>query len=267
MTTVAGAQGRMPLQEHLREARKRLIRAASALAAATVIGYLLSGTILDVLREPIEQLAESRNASLNYDSITGAFDLKLQIAILAGVVLASPLWLYELLAYIAPGLTRREKRFTYGFLFTALPLFLAGCTAGVVLLPHMVSVLTSFASSEDSTILTASTYVGFALKLAAATGLAFVLPVFVVLLNFAGILSARTIGRSWRLAVVAIVLFSALVTPSADVLSMFLIAVPMSALYLVAVAVTRVHDRRAARRLDSNEAASNEAASRTAVGG
>ncbi|MFT4307278.1 MAG: twin-arginine translocase subunit TatC [Microbacterium sp.] len=249
MTAIAAAtQGRMPLGEHLREARNRLLRAAVALVVTTIVGYVLSDAILAVLRMPITELAESRNASLNYDSVTGAFDLKLKIALFTGIALSSPVWLYELFAFLSPGMTRREKKHTFAFLGTALPLFAAGCTAGFFLFPHMVSLLASFASTEDSTILQASYYVDFVLKVVLATGLAFVLPVFVVVLNFMGVLSARSIARGWRVALIAIVVFSAMVTPAADVLSMFLIAVPMALLFLAAFLVAHLHDRRIARR-------------------
>jgi sec-independent protein translocase protein TatC len=112
----------------------------------------------------------------------------------------------------------------------------------------MVEILTGFAPAEDSTILTASYYVDFVMKIVVAIGIAFVLPVFMVMLNVLGLVSARTLRRSWRLIVVAITLFSALVTPAADVLAMFMVAVPMSALFAAALLVAHLHDRRAARR-------------------
>lgn len=249
MTAVAAAQGRrMPLSGHLREARKRMVRAAVALAVAMVLGYILSEQILDILRAPVLELAESRNASLNYDSVTAAFDLRLRIALFAGIALSAPVWLYELFAYIAPGLSRKEKKHVFGFVFSAVPLFVAGCTAGLLLFPHMVQLLASFAAPEDSTLLLASYYFDFVMKIVLATGIAFTLPVFVVMLNFLGILSAKTLVRSWRLCVIAIVVFSAMATPAADVLSMFLVALPMTALFFGAYLIAALHDRAVARR-------------------
>jgi sec-independent protein translocase protein TatC len=243
----------MPLSGHLREARSRGARAAAALLVAIVISFLLSESILDVLRQPIERLAEDRNASLNYDSITGAFDLRLKIALFAGVVLSSPVWIYEIFAFISPGLTRREKRLTFGFSFAGIVLFLSGCTLAFFFFPHMVELLAGFASVEDSTILVAATYVDFVMKIVAATGIAFVLPVLLVLADVVGVLSAATIRKGWRVSLIGIIVFSALVTPSADVLSMFMIAVPMAALYGGAMLLTHLHDRRRDRRIARTE--------------
>ncbi|KQR49781.1 preprotein translocase subunit TatC [Microbacterium sp. Leaf161] len=235
------------MSSHLREARTRSYRAAAALLVGVAAGYVLSDQILEVVRAPITALAESRDASLNYDSITGAFDLKLKIALFAGVALSSPVWMYELLAFLAPGLTTKEKKYTFGFLAASVPLFAGGCLAGLLLFPRMVELLASFAATEDSTLLQASYYVDFILKIVLATGIAFVLPVFLVMLNLLGVVSAGAIARSWRIVIVAIVLFSAIVTPAADVLSMFLIAVPMTALFLMALLIAWLHDRRARR--------------------
>ncbi|MFC8178938.1 twin-arginine translocase subunit TatC [Rhodococcus sp. 14-2470-1b] len=244
-TTVRGT---MPLAGHLREARRRATRAAVSLLIGIVIGFLLSDPILDVLRTPVEELAATRAASLNYDTVTGAFDLQLRIALFAGIIVSSPIWLRELFAYLAPGLNEREKKYVVGFSVAAAPLFAAGCAFGFLLFPRMVSVLAGFSSDQDSTILNASYYVDFVMKIVLATGIAFVLPAFLVMLNCLGIVSAHALRRSWRVMVVVIALFSALVTPAADVLSMFLVALPMSVLFGAALVITAVHDKRAARR-------------------
>ena len=128
-----------------------------------------------------------------------------------------------------------------------MPLFLAGCFAGWLVVPHIVQLLTSFAPGNDSSLLEASDYFDFILKLMLAIGIAFVLPVFLVLLNFVGILSAKLILKQWRIAILLIVVFTAIATPSADVISMFLLAVPMIVLYFAAAAIAIVHDRRASR--------------------
>jgi sec-independent protein translocase protein TatC len=238
----------MPLAGHVKEARDRIGRAALALAVGVVVGFFLANPVLDVIRSPLESVSDSRLAGLNYDSLTGAFDLTVRLAIVIGLVLSAPVWLYELLAFLAPGLTRKERRLMFAGLAAALPLFLVGCLAGAYLFPRMVEVLLSFASADDSTLLQASEFVDFALKFVLATGAAFTVPVGLVLLNLLGILPARALIRSWRVVVVGIVVMSAMITPAADVLSMFLIAVPLAGLYAAACLVAHLHDRSVARR-------------------
>ena len=240
----------MSLGGHLVELRKRLYFSAIFIVAGAVIGWFLSDFILNQLREPVFMVGidQSRVATLNYDSITGAFDLKLQIAFTVGLIISSPFWLYQIWAFFMPGLTKKESKYTLGFFFSAIPLFIAGCAAGWYVYPHIVVLMTSFAPSEDATILTAKGYFDFVLKLVIVVGIAFVLPVFLVLFNFAGLISAKSILKSWRIAVLLIALFTAIATPAADILSMFLLAIPMVFLYFLAAGIAWLHDRRSAKK-------------------
>jgi sec-independent protein translocase protein TatC len=238
----------MSLADHLRELRKRLFRAAAGLIAGAIGGWFLVPYLLDAMRAPVLEIAHRHQlASLNFPNITSAFDLKLEIAITIGAVISSPIWLYQIFAFLVPGLNRKEKKYIFGFFFSAVPLFFAGCVAGWYVLPHIVGLLTSFAGRQDSTLIDAPTYYGFVMKLVIVVGIAFVLPVFMVLLNFMGILSAAALMRSWRVAMIIIVLFTATATPSVDVISMFLLAAPMAVLYFAATGVSTIHDRRAAK--------------------
>jgi sec-independent protein translocase protein TatC len=244
----------MTLGEHLRELRKRLIISAAAILVTAVAGFFVADYVIDYLRGPINAIAEERNAQIIYTTVTGAFDLRIQIAVTIAIVAASPVWLYQIFAFLVPGLTKREKRYTFGFFFSAVPLFFAGATVGFLLFPHMVELLTSFSSSEDATYLDAKPYYDFVIKLTLAVGIGFVLPVFLVLLNFVGVLSARSIIKGWRVAVLVIVVFCAIATPAADVISMFLLAIPMTVLYFAAYLIAWLHDRRAAKQADALEA-------------
>ena len=239
----------MSLGAHLVELRKRLFIAALAIVAGMVVGFVLSDFVLDALIKPISEVAadQSRAASLNFTDVSSAFDLRIQIAFTVGVVLSSPVWLYQLWAFVMPGLKKNEKRYAVGFVLAAVPLFLAGCAAGWFVMPHMVTLLTGFAPEGTTALLTARSYFDFVLKLVLAIGIAFVLPVFLVLLNFAGVLSAAAILKSWRIAVLAITVFTAIATPAADVMSMFLLAIPMVLLYFTAAGIAWLHDRRLRR--------------------
>ncbi|MBN9606799.1 MAG: twin-arginine translocase subunit TatC [Actinomycetales bacterium] len=271
-------EGRMSLGEHLVELRKRLTRAALAIVGGTVIGFAVYdltwfGDLIDplfpgaakaldgqgswhALSGPVFAIAEARgqdagSVAINFTSITGAFDVQVQVALATGIVLSSPAWLYQLFAFFVPALNTREKRYTFGFFFSAVPLFLAGCVAGWFVLPRIVEVMYRFLPEDATALYDAKYYLDFVVKLMLAVGVAFVLPVFLVLLDFAGVISGKAILKGWRWAVIAIVAFTAIATPAADLLSMVLLAIPMTALYFAAVGIALWHDRIAARRQEA----------------
>lgn len=239
---------RMSLGEHLVELRKRLFIGGISILLAAIVGFIVAEFVWDALRVPILAIAEARNATINYSTITSGFDVRMQVAITIGIVISSPVWLYQIFAFLVPGLTKKEKRYTFGFFFTAVPLFLAGCTAGWFVLPNIVELMAGFVPSEDASFVEAKVYLDFVLKLVLAVGIAFVMPVFMVLLNFLGVLSAKSIIKGWRVAILIIVIFCAIATPAADVMSMFLLAVPMVFLYFVAAGIAWFHDRIAAKK-------------------
>ncbi|MGV8968889.1 MAG: twin-arginine translocase subunit TatC [Microbacteriaceae bacterium] len=243
----------MSLGEHLVELRKRLFISGLAIIIGAVVGFFLAEYVIDALRVPIAQIAEKRNATITYTTITGAFDLRLQIAFTIAIVGTSPVWLYQIFAFLVPGLTSKEKRYTFGFFFSAVPLFISGAAAGWFIFPHMVELLTSFSSDEEATFLDARIYYDFVIKLVLAVGIGFVLPVFIVLLNFVGVLSATAIIKGWRFAILLITIFTALTTPAADVMSMFLLAIPMVFLYFAAAGIAWLHDRRASKKAAAAE--------------
>ncbi|CAN5209968.1 twin-arginine translocase subunit TatC [soil metagenome] len=244
----------MSLAQHLVELRNRLVLSAVAIAAGTIGGWFLVDFVTNSMRRPLEALTGHRNAEIMYTTVSGAFDLRIQIAFTIGIVITSPFWLYQVLAFLLPGLNRREKRYFFGFFFAAVPLFVAGAYLGWSIFPRTVTLLTGFASAQDATNLDAKYYYDFVIKFVLVVGVAFVLPVFVVLLNFIGILSAKTIIRGWRPAILIITVFTALATPSTDVFTMLVLAVPMAVLYLAAGGVAWLHDRSVAKRVDAIDA-------------
>lgn len=252
----------MSLGQHLIELRKRLTRGALAIVAGTIGGWFLYDLVWPLITDPIARIAAAQGAdddqvariALNYTGITGAFDVRIQVALAIGIVVSSPVWLYQAFAFLVPGLTTREKRYTFGFFFSAVPLFLGGIAAGWFVLPHIVEIMYSFVPANSTTFFETKAYLDFVLKLVLATGIAFVLPVFLVLLNFIGVLQGRTILKGWRWAILAITIFTAIATPAADVISMILLAIPMIVLYFAAVGVALLHDRGVERRAQALEA-------------
>ena len=240
----------MSLGEHLVELRKRLSITAVAIIVAAVGGWFLADPVWAALSEPLRVVAEAqgRDATINYTAVTEAFDTKLVISFVLGIVIASPVWLYQLWAFIVPALHRREKHYAVGFLAAALPLFLAGCAAGWFVLPHIVELLTGFAAAGTATLLTAKVYLDFSLKLILAIGIGFVLPVVLVMLNFARVITGASILRGWRWAILTITVFTAFATPAADIMSMFILAIPMVGLYYLAAGVAVINDKRYAKK-------------------
>lgn len=242
--------------DHLVEFRNRFVISVIAIAVAMVAGFFLTDTVFDLLRRPVTMLTEQRGGrvSINFGNVTTAFDLRLQMALTLGIVLAAPVWLYQFWMFLMPGLKKTERRYAIAFLGTAIPLFFGGVVLGVVVMPRIVEVMAAFAPEQDTVWYDAKTYYSFALTLCIAVGIAFVVPVVLVMLNFAGVLSGKSILKSWRMAVMIAALFSAMATPSADVLSMFLLMIPMILLYFLAAGIALLHDRRAKSRAAQRDA-------------
>ncbi|HEY6743106.1 MAG TPA: twin-arginine translocase subunit TatC [Lapillicoccus sp.] len=245
-------EGRMSLGDHLRELRNRLTIALIAIVVGAGIGWWKYDAIFQRLEAPIQQVAAERGTALstliNFAGITDAFSILITVGLFVGVVIASPVWLYQIWAFIVPGLTSREKKTAVLFIVTAVPLFLAGCALGYLTLPKAVHALLGFTPEGATNILPADTYLNFVLKFILAFGLAFLLPVFLVGLNAAGVLPARSMLRGWRPAVFLIFLFAAIMTPSPDPWSMLFLALPMVGLFFAAVGVGALLDRRRAKR-------------------
>lgn len=244
---------RMSLADHLVELRRRLMIAAAALVIGMVVAFFITDPIIQFLLHPVELVAKQLDdpfTRLTYAGATSSFDMRLRIAFAIGLLISAPIWLWQIWAYIMPGLTRREIRYTIGFMATAIPLFFAGCAVAVLILPHILLIMSSFVpeSAYASQIYDAEKYYDLVFKTLIAVGIAFVTPVFLVALNLAGIVSGREILKGWRIAVVVATAFAAVATPSADVVSMLVLAAVLVVLYFGAVGVAMLFDRRKRKR-------------------
>lgn len=243
----------MSLGGHLRELRRRFFIAAVGLIVGMVIGFIISGPVIKLLAAPIVDIASKAGHSytaLNFDTVSSGFDLHMRIAFSIGFLLSAPVWMWEIWAFIMPGLTRKEIRYTLGFVCAAVPLFAGGLYVGWLIMPRMVQVMALFvpAGTGVSQFYDYSTYYDFVFKLLLVVGVAFVTPVFLVALNLAGIMSGRTILRGWRIAIIVIIVFAAAATPAADVTSMLLLGGILAVLYVAAGGVSVLFDRAKARR-------------------
>ncbi|MBT1001768.1 twin-arginine translocase subunit TatC [Paenarthrobacter sp. DKR-5] len=240
----------MALADHLRELRNRLFKSALALLVGGVGGWLLYDTVFEQIQRPIFEIAaqQHRTAVINFDSIASPFDLKIQGALFIGALISSPVWIYQIWAFITPGLTSKERRYTLGYMAAAIPLFLVGVWTGWLVLPNVVRALTQFAPSETASVLPATDYITFVMRMLLALGFAFLVPVILVGVNMAGVLTGKQMLKAWRITVFLVFVVAAMAAPGADALSMFLLASPLLVLYFAAIGISLLHDRRRERR-------------------
>ena len=246
IATPPGHSSSMSLREHLSELRRRVVWAALAILAGAIAGWLLYDPVVSELTEPIKKVAarEGRTAELNFPQVVSSFDLKVKMSIWLGILTSSPVWTYQLWAFITPGLTRKERGYAVGFVSTAVPLFLAGIWLAWQFIPNAVRFLTSFTPEGGSNIIVAQDYLGFVMRLLLGFGIAFLLPVVLVGMNLTGLVRGRTLVQSWRWVTVLCMTFAAIATPTPDITAMFILALPMLLLFVVAIALCVLNDRR-----------------------
>lgn len=242
----------MSLGAHFKELRNRLTIAAIAVAAAAVVGWFFYDPIIEFISAPVTSArdAEGRQIQLNFDNITGAFAMQMKVAIFAGILIASPIWIFQAWAFLVPGLTKKERRITLSYFFVSVPLFILGAGMAAFTFPRLYAILIEFAPPGFSNIQNANDYLSTALFFCLAFGLAFLLPVVLVALNQIGILPARAMLRSWRITLFLILVFSAFMTPDPSAFSMILMALPIFLLFWGAVGVSFYLERRRRKRGD-----------------
>jgi sec-independent protein translocase protein TatC len=251
--------GRMTLVEHLRELRSRLFKSLIAIAVGTCIGWWQYGRLFDLLIKPfntsIKALAAERDihASPVFTGIADAFVLQTKVSLVAGLVLSSPVWLYQIWAFIMPGLHRHERKWTLVFVSIAGPLFATGVVLGYYVLPKGLEILIGFTPGQVQNLIEVDRYLSFVLRILLVFGIAFEIPLFVVLLYLAHVVSSRQLAK-WRSYVIfGTFVFAAVATPSTDPITMLFLALPMTALFLIAEVITRVLDARRRRRGDADD--------------
>jgi len=249
--------GAMPLREHLIELRSRLIKALLFIALGMIAGWLFYPHILDVLKEPYCALPPDRRfppdripgeCQLLFTGPLDGFMLRFKVAGIAGAVLSAPLWLYQLWAFVTPGLRRNERRWTVVFVLGSTLLFAAGTALSYLTISKALNLLVNVAGQGTVAAIEVTRYLGFVTTMLLVFGVSFELPLVIVLLNLVGILSFRRLQRWQRMAIFLIFVFAAVATPSQDPISMCMLAIPMCLLFEGAVLVAWVHDRRKERR-------------------
>ncbi len=245
----------MTLVAHLTELRNRVAKALLALALGTVAGFLwYDNGLLAFLSEPYcslppeQRLQTAGDCRLVVLDVFGGVLLRLKIGLIAGAVLSSPFWLWQLWAFITPGLKRNEKRYAVTFVAASTSLFALGAVLAYITLYKGLELLLGLAGDEVAFQLTAPDYLGFVISLLVAFGLSFELPLIAVALNLVGVLSHAALAKSRRWIYFLTIVFAAFVTPTQDPFTMLAMALPMVVLFELAIQIARVVDKRRARR-------------------
>lgn len=247
-------RGTMPLLDHLRELRKRVIRSALFIVIFAVVGWINYNSIITTLAAPVCDLKAAQESgsancgALYISGVLGPLNLQLKVSFLTGIILSAPFWLYQIWAFIAPALHRKEKKNSILFIIAATPFFAIGAALAFIVLPLAIEVLFGFTPESLNNLIKFDDYLDFVLRLILIFGIAFELPVFLVSLNLVGVLSGKSILKPWRFAIFAITFFVAAFSPTADPLSMAALALPLIAFYFGAGGIGLLVDKRRDRK-------------------
>ncbi|MFJ3335814.1 twin-arginine translocase subunit TatC [Streptomyces sp. NPDC086766] len=254
-------EGRMPLADHLRELRNRLAKAVLAIVVGAVVAAFYYRDIINFLTEPVQhsvgcsksfmELAHQNKGAcgnITVEGLLGPFTLMIKVALTAGVVIASPVWLYQLWAFVAPGLHKHEKRYSLAFVGAGFPLFMAGAWFSYHVLPAAASVLIDFTPAGAVNLLPLDDLLDLVTRMVIVFGLSFELPLLLVMLNLTGIVTGRRMLGWWRGMVLGVTVFAAFATPTVDPISMLSLAAPIVLLYFLATGFALTNDKRRRRR-------------------
>jgi sec-independent protein translocase protein TatC len=248
-------EGRMSVLDHLRELRRRLIWVLLIVAVGAVLGWELYPQLLSFLKKPYCEVpakyrfvSTDQKCALIYHGVLDGFTARLKISVIAGAVFTGPFWLYQVWAFITPGLRKKERRYTIGFILASTLLFIAGMALAFLLLYRGMTFILEISGSGTEALLTINDYLSFVTLMLVVFGSALELPLLVVMANLAGVLPGALLKRTQRIGIFLIFVFAAVATPTTDPFTMCAMAIPMVILYEGAVLFALRHDKRKARR-------------------
>ena len=252
----------MPLGDHLRELRARILRSVLLFIAVFIGALFIYDHLLELVMAPYNDaraiLGESVETKAYVKGATGPLMLNLKLCAVAAIVITSPYWLYQVWAFILPGLHRNEKKWSRIFAAVAGPLFISGVAMGYYVLPKGLEVLIGFTPASMENLVEFGEYFSFFTRMLLVFGIAFEIPLFVIMLSLAGIVSGSTLGRYRPWIVVGTFIFAAVATPSTDPFSMMMLALPMLVLFVIAEVLARIIDRIRRKKASATTVADDE---------
>ncbi|MEU4549015.1 twin-arginine translocase subunit TatC [Nonomuraea dietziae] len=242
-------EGRMPLMEHLRELRNRLVYALLALIVGVIVGFLFFDPVWAFLKEPFCELGAAQQlrpgqCTLVTGDIFQSFFTTLKVSAMVGILVSSPVWIYQIWAFVTPALYRNEKRYSATFLAIAVPLFLGGAVLAYIIMDTSLAILLGFMPTDTVAAIQINEYLDYVLIMLVIFGVSFELPLILVFLNIIGVLSHSTVKKHRRTVVFLMFVFGAVITPGGDPLTMMALAAPMVVLYFAAEAFMYLRERR-----------------------
>ncbi|MEJ6543065.1 twin-arginine translocase subunit TatC [Brachybacterium paraconglomeratum] len=253
----------MSLGEHLTELRNRLLISAVTVLVFSIVGWFLFPWVFDAVKAPIEAAGEDSDLQslINFQGVGQGLNVKLQMAAYIGLILSSPMIILQVWLFVMPGLHRNERKYAIGFFGSAIPLFFLGCVAGYWAVNQLVPVLMSFTPTEGSVsqIIPYDQYLALLIKTMLAFGVAFVVPVVMVLLNFMGLISGRAMLKAWRWIIFLSFAFTAVMVPTPEPITLIAMSAAIASLFFGAIVIALLHDRRQAKRSGDEDLADDEA--------
>ncbi|WP_190140315.1 twin-arginine translocase subunit TatC [Streptomyces longispororuber] len=255
----------MPLADHLRELRNRLAKGMLAIVVVSIVAAFYSEELMEFLADPVPRCEKGQDrtggvcATVSYMDLLSPFTTTVKVSLMVGVVVASPVWLYQLWAFVAPGLHKHERKYTYAFVGAAVPLFVGGAWLAYEIMPISMRVLLSITPDGSENILPMDKILDFSVRMVLVFGVSFELPLLLVMLNMTGMVSGRRMLGWWRGVVMGVFIFGAVATPTTDPVGMIALAGPIVVLYFLAVGFSVLNDKRRRRNdpdaeLDDDEA-------------
>ncbi|MFD0419238.1 twin-arginine translocase subunit TatC [Streptomyces sp. NPDC127108] len=255
----------MPLADHLRELRNRLAKGMLAITIVAIVAAFYSEQLMEFLADPVPRCKEGMSttggecATVAYTDLLSPFTTTVKVSLMAGIIGASPIWLYQLWAFVAPGLHKSERKYTYAFVSAAVPLFFGGAWLAYVIMPVSIRVLLGITPEGSENILPMDKILDFSVRMVLVFGASFELPLLLVMLNMTGMVTGRRMLGWWRGVVMGVFVFGAVATPTTDPVGMLALAGPIVVLYFLAVGFSVLNDKRRRRadpdaELDDDEA-------------